>query len=347
MRRRRIATAGFAAAAAAVVALGAAALPDPVVSDAAGATRTPRGCPELRPADHVPEAERVTTIVPADSAPTATDHLAPGLDVRAALSELRSLLAGFAPAASFELPSTGMAVTVLSDGPIEVDVDAFDRLLRLSLDDPDLFADGRVADVQRCYARRLLEEREFAGRPLRVFVPSEPAQCFRAGRLAPLGSDGFAASCDSSGVTLPELDLRPSLFGLELAEVTVPATVILTASAPPDDRDPDTRLAYLLLHELHHVVENGFGLTPWTGSLRHYEQRAYYVERAVRSHLTAAGVAVPRPIRFPGASDAQVAALEGEQPDGRGDHGDEGGEQQPEQVPPLREGVLTEVPGPR
>lgn len=346
MRRRRIATAGSVAAAA-VVALSAATLPGPVVSHAEGATRTPRGCPELRPPDQVPDAERVTTIVPADTAPTATDHLAPGIDVRAALSELRSLLTGFAPAASFELPSTGMAVTVLSDGPIDVDVAAFDRLLRLSLDDPDLFADGRVADVQRCYARRLLEDREFAGRSLRVFVPSDPSQCFRGGRLASLGSDGFAASCDSSGVTVPELDLRPSLFGLELAEVTVPATVILTASAPPGDRDPDARLAYLLLHELHHVIENGFGLTPWTGSLRHYEQRAYYVERRIRRHLAASDVPVPRPIRFPGASGTQVAALEGEEADGRGDHGDEGEEQQTDRVPPLNEGVVPEVPRPR
>jgi hypothetical protein len=280
----------------------------------AGAIRTPPGCDGIRAADTVADADRVLTVVPPDTAPTAMDHVLPGVDVPAALAEFREILTGFTPVAAFELPSTGMQVTVLSDGALEVDAAAFDRLLRLSLDAPEVFADGRVADVQRCYARRLLHERELAGRSLRVLVPADPAQCFRAGRLVAITGEADAAACDSAGITLPAVDLRPTLFGLPLAELAAPATVVLTAAAPPGDPDADGRLARLLLHELHHVVENAVGLTPWNGSLREYEQRAYYVERSVRRHLRDAGMPLPQPVRF--RSDAEVPSP-ADGPDGR------------------------------
>lgn len=268
--------------------------------------RTPTGCPLVPPMDTVAEPDRVAAVVPKDQAPTATDHARADFDLPGALRDVRHLGAGFEPVAEAVLPSTGMHVTVLSDGPLEVDVEELDRLTRIPLTQPELFRNARVTEVQRCYADRILRGRELAGRPLRILVPSDPSTCFRGGRLVSLRGGLDVRACDSAGVTFPEVDLRPGLLGLELAEVSVPATVILTAATAPGRPDPEGVLAGLLLHEFHHVVENAFGLTPWSGSLRHYEQRAYYVEREVRRHLRSRGLALPRPIRFVG--DAAGAA---------------------------------------
>ena len=265
------------------------------------AVRAPGGCPTPPDLGLVAEEDRVGTVVPAASAPTATDHARSGLDLPGALQDLRDLSDRFRPVAEFVLPSTGIAVTVLSDGPVEVDVEALDRLTRLPLAQPELFGDARVAEVQRCYARRLLVDREFAGHALRLVVPADPATCFQAGRLVSFGAGGGTRSCDSAGVTLPEVSLSPRLLGMDLADARAPATVLVTAATDPGRGDADGVVAGLLLHEFHHVVENAFGLVPWSGSLRHYEQRAYYVEREVRRHLRSRGLALPRPIRFPEA----------------------------------------------
>lgn len=262
-----------------------------------GLVRAPTGCPAPPSVDLVPEEARVEAVVPRSTAPTATDHLGAGIDVRGAVADIRSLSSRFRPVAELVLPSTGMAVTVLSDGPLEVDAEALDQLTRLPLRQPGMFADGRMAEVQQCYAERILEGRELAGHQLRILVPSDPGTCFRAGRLVQLPPDQGADGCDSAGVTLPEVTVRPRLLGWDLAHARSPATVLVTA-ASPGHPDPDGVLAGLLLHELHHVIENAFGLLPWTGSLRHYEQRAYYVEREVRRHLRARGLPLPRPIRF-------------------------------------------------
>lgn len=283
----------------AVVAAGASGLAAPVGSTSDDAVRTPAGCPAPPPFEMVAEEDRVGSVVPAATAPTATDHARAGIDVRGALEDLRALSGRFEPVAEFELPSTGIAVTVLSDGPIEVDVEAFDRLTRLPLVQPELFRDARVGEVQRCYARRMLVDRELAGRALRVLVPADPATCFQAGRLVTFGSGEEARACDSAGVTLPEVSLSPRLLGMDLADARAPATVVVAAATDPRHDDPGRVIAGLLLHEFHHVVENAFGLVPWSGPLRHYEQRAYYVEREVRRHLRGRGLALPRPIRFP------------------------------------------------
>lgn len=260
--------------------------------------RAPRGCPALSAPDMVAEQDRVATRVPEATAPTATDHASSGFDLPGVVGDLRSLSSRFAPVAEFVMPATGIAVTVLSDGPLEVDPEALERLALLSLEDPAIFTDTRVAEVQRCYAQRLLGDRELAGHELRVIVPSDPHLCFAGGRLTPVPATGFADACDSAGVTIPEVSIRPRVLGIGIGEARSPATVLVTAAAPPDHPDPEARLAALLLHELHHVTENAFGLTPWSGSLRHYEQRAYYVEREVRRHLRARDVSLPLPVGF-------------------------------------------------
>lgn len=264
---------------------------------AGGVARGAAGCEVQLPDDSTPMDERVESVVPGSTAPTAMDHARPGVNVRESLAEVQALLSRFAVVAEFTLPSTGMQVSVLSDGPLQVDPDAFDRLVRLPLTQPRMYGDAAIAEIQGCYARRLIDEREFAGRVLRVFVPASPSRCFRNGILVDAGH-GDGNECDSAGVTLPQVELRPQLFGLEVGGAALPATVIVTAAVPRGHPDPDGRLARVLLHELHHVTENGMGLTPWAGSLRHYEQRAYYVERSVRRHLDRHGLALPRPIRF-------------------------------------------------
>lgn len=293
MRRRVV---GTIASIAAAVGMSAAGYASAGITPSDGAVRSPTGCPSLSDVDLVAEADRVETVVPAASAPTVSDHAGAGFDLRGAIEDVRGLSSRFRPVAEFVLASTGMEVTVLSDGPLEVDVDALDRLTRLPLTQPGMFGDTRVAEVQRCYAQRILDGRELAGHSLRILVPADPATCFRGGRLVPLGAD--AGSCDSAGVTLPQVSVRPQLLGMDLAHARAPATVLVTAATDPARRDPAGVLAGLLLHELHHVTENAFGLPPWSGSLRHYEQRAYYVERAVRRHLRSRGLTLPRPIRF-------------------------------------------------
>lgn len=297
MRLQLLGTGVAVATAAAVLGAGGYASAGVTASD--DAVRAPEGCPTPPAIGVVPEKDRVDSVVPAASAPTATDHARAGVDLRGAYEDVRQLTARFHPVAEFVLPSTGIAVTVLSDGPIEVDAEAFDRLTRLPLTQPEMFRDARVAEVQRCYARRMLVDRELAGRTLRLVVPADPATCFRAGRLVAFGGEGEARACDSAGVTLPQVSLSPRLLGMDLADARAPATVIVTAATDPQQGDADRVLAALLLHELHHVVENAFGLVPWSGSLRHYEQRAYYVEREVRRHVRSRGLALPQPIRFP------------------------------------------------
>lgn len=268
------------------------------------AVRTPTGCPMVSPMDVIAEEDRVATVVPVETAPTAADHARTDFDLFGALADARELGSDFRPVADAVLPTTGLHVTVLSDGPLDVDVDELDRLTRLPLTQPELFRNARVAEVQRCYADRILEGRELAGHVLRILIPSDPATCFRGGRIVSLRGDLDARSCDSAGVTFPEVDLRPAVLGLELGQASLPATVVLTAATDPGRSDAGRALAGLLLHELHHVVENAFGLSPWSGSLRHYEQRAYYVEREVRRHLRRRGLALPRPIRFVGGARA-------------------------------------------
>lgn len=290
---------GIGAALAAAVGVSAGGYAAPVAATSDGAVRTPAGCPTPPSSEMVAEEDRVSSVVPAVTAPTATDHVRAGIDLRGLLDDLRHLSGRFEPVADFVLPSTGIAVTVLSDGPIVVDAEALDRLTRLPLSQPELFRDARVGEVQRCYAQRMLVDRELAGRTLRLLVPADPATCFRAGRLVTFGNDDEARVCDSAGVTLPEVSLSPRLLGMDLADARAPATVVVAAATDPRRGDPELVVAGLLLHEFHHVVENAFGLVPWTGPLRHYEQRAYYVEREVRRHLRSRGLALPRPIRFP------------------------------------------------
>lgn len=266
--------------------------------------RTPTGCPMVPPPEEIAAEDRVAAVVPRATAPTATDHARAGIDLRGALEDVRSLSSRFQPVADAVLPSTGMHVTVMSDGPIEVDIDELDRLTRLLLTQPDLFRNRRVAEVQRCYGERILRGRELEGHELRVIVPSDPATCFRGGRLVQLDAAMGARTCDSAGATVPELAVRPRILGLELGHARLPATVVVTAATDPAHRDPAGVLAGLLLHELHHVVENAFGLPPWSGSLRHYEQRAYYVEREVRRHLRSRGLRLPRPIAFVDVTEA-------------------------------------------
>lgn len=300
MRRGPVVVATFALVALTALTAASYVVPVHTVTGESEDVRAPRGCPPPGGRDEVPAEDRVTTVVPEATAPTAADHAAAGgVDLRAAVEDVRRMATRFVPVAEFELPSTGIVVSVLSDGPVEVDVEAFDRLWRLLFDDPDVFRDRRVATVQRCYLRRLVEERELAGHELRVVVPADPSTCFLGGRFVPVGEDGFAASCDSAGVALPRLELGLRPFGLSVVDAASPATVLVTAAAVPGHPDPETRVAWLLLHELHHVVENAFGLTPWSGSLRHYEQRAYYVERELRRHLAERGVRPPLPIRYP------------------------------------------------
>lgn len=282
----------------AVAGLSAAGYASAVVVTPGDVVRSPSGCPVPLPQDLVAEEDRVATVVPRATAPTATDHARDGFDLRGALDDVRALSGRFVPVASFVLPSTGLDVTVLSDGPITVDVEALDRLTRLSLAQPGLFRNARVAEVQRCYGDRILDAGELAGHELRLVVPADPATCFRGGRLVALDSPSDVATCDSAGVTLPEVSIRPRLLGLDLAHARAPATIMVTASTSPG-RDAEGALAGLLLHELHHLVENAFGLTPWSGSLNHYEQRAYYVEREVRRHLRSRGLRLPRPVAFP------------------------------------------------
>lgn len=264
--------------------------------------RVTPGCPGLPPATTTAPSDQVAVVVPRDTAPTAVDHIDGALDPRGVFTDARRLLGGFAVISSVTLPSSGIELEIRSDGPISVDEAELDALARLPLERHATFADARVAALMRCYEERVVVERELAGTKLRVYVPSDHAACFRRGRLSRVGNEAYAATCDAAGFTLPGLPLRLKLMGVEVANLSNEATIVVSGAAVDVER-AEQRLSYHLLHEFVHHYDNSLGLPPWNGPLSHYERRAYYVERSLRTDL-AEGSGPPIAVRYP-APDAR------------------------------------------
>lgn len=262
------------------------------------ATRAPAGCDPLPSHDERDGGRRVRDVIPPGAAATAVDHAARGgIDVPGALRDFRELVAGYTTVAAVELPSTGMIVDVRSDGPIQVDATALDALAIAPLMLHHRFDDPRLSSLAVCYERRIVHQRELAGSRLRVYVPSDPRACFRAGRLTadPVG-DGVRW-CDASGITLPALSGPVRLFGMEVARLRTESSIIV-APGVANRRQAQPIVALELAHELVHHYDNVMGLPPWVSSLRHYEQRAYYIENRLREWYAAPDQELPLPIRY-------------------------------------------------
>lgn len=266
----------------------------PIANADGPATVAPPGCPALP--DHTPtdDGVRVGDVVPPEAAATAVDHARfGGVDVPGAVRDLHGVLSTYQPVAEAALASSGMRVAVLSDGPLEVDLDALDALARTWLERTDLYDDPRMRALVSCYRRRVLDERELAGSTLRIFVPADPRTCFNAARLV-----DRADGCTALGVTFPRVPGSLRVLGVEVARLRNHATIIVSPGVERH-RGADLALARELVHELSHHIDNALGLPPWAGSLTQYEQRAYYVETVVGARVAADPSVLPLAIRYP------------------------------------------------
>lgn len=268
-----------------------------VAAQPAEIVRVPPGCPGLPPPRATPSAQQVAQVIPRESAPTAVDHVDPAMNLGAMLTDARKLLGGFAVITRFTLPSSGIELEIRSDGPITVDQAEMDVIARLPLEQHATFSDARVAALLGCYRERVVVERELEGTRLRVYVPSDHAACFRLGRISRVGEGAFAATCDAAGVTLPGLPLKMKLLGMDVANLTNEATIVVSGAAVSVEQ-AEERLSYFLLHEMIHHYDNSLGLRPWSESLSNYERRAYYVERTFREQFRDAG-GLPVAVRYP------------------------------------------------
>lgn len=276
----------------------------PIVPVSAGlgvvaASAPPRPAACATPHEHgIPE--RIQQVAPPASAPTAVDHYARGSEereeapLRGAIEAVRRKLVDYGRVAAGTLPSSGIEVEVLADGPLEVSLEELDRLLVALLRPETPYGDPTVDAWMACNARRVLDERVLAGDRLRLLVPSNPHTCFRAARFTTDPHGG----CDSHGVSLPEIDARPQVLGFTLARLEAPSTIAI-APGEPYAVEAATRAARLLVHEFVHYVDNELGNPPWAGSLRRYEQRAYFVERTLAERAPRDWLMLPRPVRFP------------------------------------------------
>lgn len=240
--------------------------------------------------------ERISEVAPTTTAPTAVDNY-PGADdepLRGAIAALRRDLPDFRTVASGVLPASGLDVEIRSDGPVEISLEELDRLTREVLRPETPYGDATVDAWMACNARRVLDEQVLAGRRLRILLPSDPQTCFRAARFTTDPHGG----CDSHGVSLPEIDAKPRFLGFTLARLEAPPTIVV-APGEPYAVEAATRTARLLVHEFVHHVDNALGNLPWNGSLRRYEQRAYFVERTLVNRPPLQWRDLPRPVRFP------------------------------------------------
>lgn len=191
------------------------------------------------------------------------------------------------------LQSIGLDVEVRSDAPITVDLQALDELASLMLDVS--YPDPRFAILMECYRQRIRVGEELEGRPLRIYVPSDPTACFQGGVLRPRGYGG----CEAVGAAVPEVRVGPRFLGMRPASMTWPATVFITPGQHYTHLDRvEVRAARIAVHELMHYFDNAMGLHPHPLALREYEQRAYYAEQVLRDADTRGDIELPIPFEW-------------------------------------------------
>jgi hypothetical protein len=287
----RAAAAGLAAA----VFLAACAAPQPP-RHVVGAITVPDGCPDL-----LANLERIVAAeMPPPEARVVASRADTAIDVwgHRALAELRlpdladfvrSFHSEYPVVADGRLPSAGIDGEVRSDGHVEVDLDALDELLRLTL--TAAYPDLRFRALMYCYQGRLLSDGELEDRQLRIYVPGDPTVCFQGPILQPRGEGG----CDAVGIAIPELTLE--VPGLRLRW---PATIVVSPGHHPSRLpSPEEQAALTTIHELVHFLDNKMGAYPHPATLVEYEQRANYAASALRLMAARGEVEIPIPFRWP------------------------------------------------
>lgn len=178
-----------------------------------GGTRTPRGADGRLPsrcksfvkaapaAKPQPRPDHPETWLGAYGEETAPDTL---LDVRRLdLATTVRQLHSFSERQRFTASSSGVVVVVHSNGDITVDPHAVDELLHAHLRHHDDHATAERRGRMRCYADAILNDREFAGTVVNLYVPADPRSCIRDLRLVQRRPGRWGDSCDWSGVTPP------------------------------------------------------------------------------------------------------------------------------------------------
>ena len=214
-----------------------------------------------------------------------------GVDLVQTIRQLRT----FKPRDRFTLPSSGVVAVIHSDGDVVASPAALDELLHAHLRHFDQHADPVLRARLACYARAILDDREFAGTTVNIYVPSTPRACVRNLRLVRRARGPWATSCDWSGAT------PPVVFKSFLGEIRSKSFHLLVApGVSPNPRstsaDHARRVAEVLRHEADHLWDWMMGQS---FDFVANEQRAQAGDALVQRRYRSEGLPWPVAFRYP------------------------------------------------
>lgn len=150
----------------------------------------------------------------------------------------------------FEVPTSGVTVVLRSDGRVEADVAAVDRILHARLRLHSAHADAAERARMRCFKEVIVDRRAFRGTIVNIYVPSDPRMCIKNLRLVtrPEGA-AWGRHCHWKGAT-PPVRFSGLLGEVRLAEYHI---VVAPGITGWSNTTPDATLAEILRHEADHL----------------------------------------------------------------------------------------------
>lgn len=159
----------------------------------------------------------------------------------------------------------------------ELDPQAFDTIFHHALLDDTPRGTPHNSHLLQCLRKRIIEDREFAGKSFNVFIPSSPLACMANGRL--IYPEETADACHQSGFTPPLIQVELLLWK------PVSERIMILTGGKYTSSEREARMSRLLLHESFHAY---LTLTNTSVRLNPDEKWTKYNER-----LFARGVDLP------------------------------------------------------
>lgn len=200
----------------------------------------------------------------------------------------------------FPLRDSGITVELYSDtAGVHVDEEAFSDILLLPLDKADLFQQSNLRHQMRCYEEAVLEDKEFGGHRVELYIPSNHTLCFTEDfSLEPVDvcearKEQGLDSRFYRGFTPPQIELETSFFTLKQDSRK---QLMFLVGAHAEQEKAGKRADSTLLHEAGHYwwwlndgpLKMNQGL----------EQPIEAMEEEVRAILKQKGQPLPRAIHY-------------------------------------------------
>lgn len=200
----------------------------------------------------------------------------------------------------FPLRDSGITIEIHSDtSRIHVDNEAFSEILLLPLDKADLLQQPNLRQQMRCYREAVLENKDFAGHQVELYIPSDHTLCFTENfALEPVDvcetrKENGVDSRYFRGFTPPQIELETSFFTLKQ---NPKKQLMFLVGAHKEQEKAGKRTDATLLHEAgHYWWWLNDGPLKMNQSL---EQPIEAMEEEIKTILKHKGQPLPRAIHY-------------------------------------------------